>query len=395
MADVRVIAALRVHRTYHPPPGAAASAAASAERRQACAQLCAKTARAVQTLVGATGLRAVLVAYPAHDPALAAGLLAALRADGAEAHGLHVATDAAAEATPSLPPPPGKALVRLVAVAPWGAFVPALNALLVAARQTPVPRGDGGACGLPDPSPAVATHVLFISVEVTLQASALATLCRHAAQPGILVVGPALEGHTLDDDPVAAAPATEEAAEAAADAAAAAAAVGAGADADEPIDADADADADVDVDNQNMAPPASETETETSERPLSGTTCPWNTCALWHLAALQRTGFLGVSEGLALPDGTACEGGVEEVAVVALHQHLRLPIRGARLLVLPPAAVVWATTGTTAGGSWETPERAAWHRRKMASKQRRAADQGVLLRLPLSRGRVELLISKH
>merc|ERR1719159_1098102 len=51
-------------------------------------------------------------------------------------------------------------------------------------------------------------------------------------------------------------------------------------------------------------------------QPLTALTSPWNTCALWNLNKLRRTGFLGASER----NGEIY--GMEEVPVISLQQHL-------------------------------------------------------------------------
>lgn len=51
---------------------------------------------------------------------------------------------------------------------------------------------------------------------------------------------------------------------------------------------------------------------------LAGDTSPWNTCALWKLERVAMLGFQGVSDGLI----SGLAGGMEEVAVIALHQRL-------------------------------------------------------------------------
>jgi hypothetical protein len=51
---------------------------------------------------------------------------------------------------------------------------------------------------------------------------------------------------------------------------------------------------------------------------LAGDTSPWNTCALWKLERVAMLGFQGVSDGIV----SGLAGGMEEVAVIALHQKL-------------------------------------------------------------------------
>ncbi len=94
---------------------------------------------------------------------------------------------------------------------------------------------------------------------------------------------------------------------------------------------------------------------------LNGRTCPWNTCALWNLSYLSLLGFPLVADGL-LSDVPA---GVEEVSTVSILQTLR-PILKAKLI--PVASISWLT-------SFDDPERAAWHERKMKSKVSRPEAQ--------------------
>jgi len=127
-------------------------------------------------------------------------------------------------------------------------------------------------------------------------------------------------------------------------------------------------------------------------QPLTGSTSPWNTCALWSVAKLGRTGFLAVSDGLPCDASVA---GIEEVAAIAVAQSLlRAPRRG----LLP--AWLWRrrSTSTDADGmraklvdlgrehvtwdvAWEDPARQAWHAKKMESKAQRAAAQLAALGL--------------
>ena len=104
---------------------------------------------------------------------------------------------------------------------------------------------------------------------------------------------------------------------------------------------------------------------------LSGTTCPWNTLALWSLPRLLRTGFLPVSDGH-FPN--APNGGVEEVACVAVQQKLFPTTSGCTLIELNENEIVWKTT-------FVGQERKEWHAKKMQSKMIRAAQQLKALEL--------------
>eukprot|EP00949_MAST-11_sp_MAST-11-sp1_P000825 g825.t1 len=96
---------------------------------------------------------------------------------------------------------------------------------------------------------------------------------------------------------------------------------------------------------------------ESTMAPLTGTTCPWNTFALWSLPHLARTGFLSISD-------VGKERGVEEAAVIAVHQQLFPESSEAKLISLRRERDL----------VWLTPRRAS-HAAKMESKERRAAAQ--------------------
>lgn len=102
------------------------------------------------------------------------------------------------------------------------------------------------------------------------------------------------------------------------------------------------------------------------EQALTGLTTPWNTCALWDIRKLHDMGgFSGIGEALWDPSGK--NAGVEEVATIALYQHLH-PHWLAKLLEVP--GVEWNT------GEMD-PERKAAHDAKMASKLHRPTNQLV------------------
>jgi len=103
------------------------------------------------------------------------------------------------------------------------------------------------------------------------------------------------------------------------------------------------------------------------EVPLSGTTVPWNTLAVWRVRSLALVGFPLVADGVG-PVARA-DAGVEEAAAVAVAQRLLGARRARALLVrLPRAQVTWST-------SWKDPERARKHKAKMESKMARASAQ--------------------
>ncbi len=207
-------------------------------------------------------------------------------------------------------------LVTVLPVYQWGNFVPALNALTSFAVQ------------------AGAARLLFMSVEVELSPRGMSRLSAYmdAHEAETLCVGPKLDGHEFRGRGAAAAASRATASTGAS--AAGSAAQGR------------------DV-------------THVTHVPLAGATTPWNTCALYHLPKLQRTGFLAVSEGGA----DRALGGVEEVALICAQQRLfGASSTNAVLLQLDDDEVVWHTRFSGA-------ERAAWQAKKMASKNSRARAQ--------------------
>ncbi|KAI9011713.1 hypothetical protein DFJ74DRAFT_610308 [Hyaloraphidium curvatum] len=218
-----VVVATRVHRLNSPGRGVAPVDASLP--RDLSALLSARSHAA-----------ALLVAFDAEDAPLAAAVAEFCRGAGGFARG--------------------------VGVRPWGAFVPALNALVAdAARCVPRPR-----------------FLLLRSAEAGCTDGDAAALRRAA--DGALVAGKRLQGHDFR-----------------------------GTEPGVPVRVE-----------------------------LTGTTVPWNTLAMWDLDKLALTGFLLASEGLA--PGT--RGGVEEAAVVALHQRL-WPDRSAARLVDIPGDESWRT----------------------------------------------------
>eukprot|EP00466_Bigelowiella_natans_P013225 jgi/Bigna1/72663/fgenesh1_pg.20_\ len=100
---------------------------------------------------------------------------------------------------------------------------------------------------------------------------------------------------------------------------------------------------------------------------LNGLTSPWNTLAVWSVSKLSLTGFLMISDGVR----NGIQGGVEEVAVIALMQALRPKSSMAKLLFLP------AEMGLFWNKYFDTEERQVldYHKKKMASKIERASGQ--------------------
>jgi hypothetical protein len=169
------------------------------------------------------------------------------------------------------------------------------------------------------------SHILFLSLEMELPAAAFRRLAAHLDPREDLVVGAALEGHQFKGS----------------------------------------------KEGEGAQP-----------QPLTGSTSPWNTCALWSVPKLGLTGFLAVSDGLPGDPGVA---GIEEVAAIAVAQSLRAASSGegkgerdgggmrAKLVNLR-GHVAWNV-------AWDDPARQAWHAKKMESKVRRASAQLAALGL--------------
>ncbi|ETI47852.1 hypothetical protein F442_07933 [Phytophthora nicotianae P10297] len=104
---------------------------------------------------------------------------------------------------------------------------------------------------------------------------------------------------------------------------------------------------------------------------LSGLTSPWNTLALWNLEQLTKVGFALMGDALRLEvDGIGSAAGIEEVATIAMYQQLyanRTSPTTAKLVRVP--SIAWQVDGL------QDPKRLEWHKKKMASKQQRAAAQ--------------------
>ncbi|KAG7396492.1 CG-1 domain [Phytophthora boehmeriae] len=104
---------------------------------------------------------------------------------------------------------------------------------------------------------------------------------------------------------------------------------------------------------------------------LSGLTSPWNTLALWNLEQLTRVGFALMGDALRLEiDGIGSAAGIEEVANIAMYQQLYANTDSAtkaKLVRVP--GIAWQVDRL------QDPDRLAWHEKKMASKQQRAAAQ--------------------
>ncbi|KZP12152.1 hypothetical protein FIBSPDRAFT_870471 [Athelia psychrophila] len=105
---------------------------------------------------------------------------------------------------------------------------------------------------------------------------------------------------------------------------------------------------------------------------VTGLTTPWNTFAIWDLNKLAKTGFILAADTNVAPGQSA----IEEVPIVALHQHLYPNDSEATLLKFPDAVATagWDTT-------WTDPKRAAWQASKMASKDYSAQSHLSVLNL--------------
>ncbi|RLN93143.1 hypothetical protein BBJ28_00026402 [Nothophytophthora sp. Chile5] len=104
---------------------------------------------------------------------------------------------------------------------------------------------------------------------------------------------------------------------------------------------------------------------------LGGLTAPWNTLALWNLHQLTKIGFALMGDALRLEvDGIGSAAGIEEVTTIAMYQQLfrnTQAATAAKLLRLP--GIAWQVD------ELKDPERMAWHRKKMTSKEKRATAQ--------------------
>ncbi|MBN3925421.1 hypothetical protein [Nostoc sp. NMS4] len=95
---------------------------------------------------------------------------------------------------------------------------------------------------------------------------------------------------------------------------------------------------------------------------ICGMTSPWNTLALWNLAKLNTTGFLGVSNGII----KGIPGGIEEVPTISLLQQLYPNETQAKLVSLSDLS--WITI-------WKDKKRENYHKEKMLTKSSRAEAQ--------------------
>jgi hypothetical protein len=104
------------------------------------------------------------------------------------------------------------------------------------------------------------------------------------------------------------------------------------------------------------------------QQSLTGLTSPWNTLACWNLDLLSRTGFPPIADGYCA-GFSGKDGGVEEVAAIALLQTLFPGKAKAKLVQVPIASVSWTIDfGDDVG-------RQVWHKAKMESKLARPQKQ--------------------
>ncbi|CAI5703077.1 hypothetical protein KXD40_003943 [Peronospora effusa] len=156
-----------------------------------------------------------------------------------------------------------------------------------------------------------ASTLLLQSLEINVDAASVASLRSHFDLARDLVVGAALPGHDFQPNPV-----------------------------NQPVE-------------------------------LSGLTSPWNTLALWNLEQLMKVGFALMGDALRLEvDGIGSAAGIEEVATIAMYQQLYLGTASpttAKLVRVP--SITWQVN------ELKDSKRLAWHEKKMATKQQRAAAQ--------------------
>ena len=103
-------------------------------------------------------------------------------------------------------------------------------------------------------------------------------------------------------------------------------------------------------------------------RVLRGTTVPWNTCALWNVQKLAKTGFSMVGDGFVKNS----DAGVEEVTTISILQAIHKPDE-AKAKLIELNSVVWKTKFAN------NLKRQVAHKRKMDSKNTRADSQMKLL----------------
>lgn len=112
---------------------------------------------------------------------------------------------------------------------------------------------------------------------------------------------------------------------------------------------------------------------------LDALSVPWNTCAIWDLKKLAKTGFLMCAEKFQQDDP---EFGMEEVPAVSFLQQV-IGTEDAKAKLLLVDGIEW-------GVDFSDPERLAKHKQKMKSKLKRGDAQ--LKCLKLERGIVQHIV---
>lgn len=113
---------------------------------------------------------------------------------------------------------------------------------------------------------------------------------------------------------------------------------------------------------------------------LTGLTAPWNTCAIWNLPQLARTGFPCVADTNTPPGNSA----IEEVPAIALHQLLFPETSQAILVKVHATKDNWHTEWSASllhfplifvhtTRTREDPGRLKWQASKLATKDKSAA----------------------
>lgn len=207
--------------------------------------------------------------------------------------------------------------IQVLPVTPWGNFVPALNAIVLHAKNK---------CN--------ADLLMFVSAEVDASAETISTLCRHvlggrAGRAGdglecagtssnVIVAGAALSGHDYQ-----------------------------GEIRHEQMQLAAGASVPVRVQQPTIVP-------------LNGRTAPWNTLSVWDLSKLSMVGFACISD-------IGKNAGIEECVAIAILQKL---YPGSTACLVKVDDTRW-----DAESFQDDEERKKWHEQKMKSKLDRAAWQ--------------------
>jgi hypothetical protein len=107
----------------------------------------------------------------------------------------------------------------------------------------------------------------------------------------------------------------------------------------------------------------------------TGKTVPWNTCCLWNMERFSLVGFPLVGDAPFDYTRERAKAGIEEISAIALMQNLYgVEQNKAKLVDVPEPEVLWKRC--------DDPDQKKKHEEKIASKDKRAAEQ--LRRLGLS-----------